>query len=422
MQVVTKKAPVLVIGFSRPDLLSASLQKLVGSGRPVYIAIDGPRNQSDVEAVNKCRELARNFSDSNCAFQTVKLLIRETNYGCKVGVRSAIDWIFEHEEQAIILEDDIDFADEFLVTMDSWLHLFRSRKDIFHLNGYNPLPIDLEPDVAYLSRYTHVWGWATWKDRWAFYDRDLIKWDSKELRTLPGLIGQDLSDAFFEYWSMQVALCQNGLDTWDVQWLFSQWLYGGFALTPGSRLTGNRGFDKRATHTALSGNIHRERLPVFHNYKFLHPKDPFLNLPLNEMHDEIENNISSKNKNHKNIGWKITKKLARIFLVIAKIPTLNNLYNSFLYHFTQVQKLMLLSLGLVLKIAVLKLFVTKVCKYVYWRLIRPKTVGAVLFVTKVCKYVYWRLIRPKTVGAVLFVTKVCKYIYWRLIRFPFNSK
>jgi hypothetical protein len=49
-------------------------------------------------------------------------------------------------------------------------------------------------------------------------------------------------------------------------------------------------------------------------------------------------------------------------------------------------------------------------------------VGAVLFVTKVCKYVYWRLIRPKTVGAVLFVTKVCKYVYWRFIRFPFNSK
>ena len=36
--------PVLVIGYARPDLLRKSLENLSGSGRDVYIAIDGPKS------------------------------------------------------------------------------------------------------------------------------------------------------------------------------------------------------------------------------------------------------------------------------------------------------------------------------------------------------------------------------------------
>ena len=279
------RTPVLLIGFNRPDFLAISLKELAGTGRDVYIAIDGPRDDSDLEEVVKSRKLAKEFAEVNCELQNTFLLFREENLGCKVGVRSAIDWIFEHEEQAIILEDDIAFGEEFLATMDSWLNLFRDRKDIFHLNGFNPLPRKFETGESYLCRYTHVWGWATWSDRWAHYDRNLEKWDDQEFRSLPGLVGQDLSEEFFEYWGMQIALCQNGFDTWDIQWLYSQWHYGGFSLTPGARLTGNRGFDARATHTQFSGNRHRNRLPAFYNYKFKNPVNPFLNLQLNEIHD-----------------------------------------------------------------------------------------------------------------------------------------
>jgi len=384
------RAPVLVIGFNRPDLLSASLEELSETGRNVYIAIDGPRNISDQEAVNKSRIIAKNFAANNYETQNTFLLFREKNLGCKVSVRSAIDWIFENETQAIILEDDIAFGQEFLATMDSWLNLFRERKDIFHLNGYNPLPRNSEPDESYLSRYTHVWGWATWKDRWTHYDRELKKWDAGGFRTLPGLLGQGLSDEFFDYWGMQIALCQNGLDTWDIQWLYSQWHYGGFSITPGARLTGNRGFDARATHTQFSGNPNRERLPSFHNYKFLNPIDPFLNLQLNEIHDAIEHGIYGKRSYINSLSWKFVRLVARLVLRILHIPFITSFYNYFRTLIFHISKPFSRSIPYFTRLV---LIMKKVCQYIYWRIIRSFIVLLWKFSSKVFKYIYWRIVR-----------------------------
>ena len=384
------RTPVLLIGFNRPDFLAISLKELAATGRNIYIAIDGPRDNSDLEEVIKSRQLAKEFAEVNCELQNTFLLFREKNLGCKVGVRSAIDWIFEHEEQAIILEDDIVFGEEFLTTMDSWLNLFRDRKDFFHLNGFNPLPKKSETDESYLCRYPHVWGWATWRDRWAHYDRELEKWDKQEFRSLPGLVGQDLSEEFYEYWGRQISLCQNGLDTWDIQWHYSQWVYGGFALTPGRRLTGNRGFDTRATHTQSSGNRQRERLPTFHSNKFTNPKNPVFNPQLNEIHDAIEHGIHSKRLYLNSLKWKVGRRIGRIILKVVTVPLVMRTYNSFRAKTSETWRFMSSIFSITSKTT---RFSLKICKYIYWRLIRPLVVRSWHLVTKVCKYIYWRLIR-----------------------------
>jgi hypothetical protein len=304
--------------------------------------------------------LAKKFKQDQVNFGKVHLMLHETNLGCKVAVQSAIDWIFESEKNAIVLEDDIFFTDEFLKTMDAWLIMYENEKEIFHLNGFNPLSKKDEPSDAYLCRYTHVWGWATWKDRWTHYDRDLRMWDPGTFRTLPGLIGQDLPDQFFIYWSTQIDLCLNGLDTWDIQWTFSQWVYGGFSLTPGSRLTGNQGFDSRATHTQKSGNSLRERLPVANQYRFLHPTSPYLNLELNKLHDKIEHGILPKNDYLTSFKWRLKSFLARLYIRLFSnfIPRsiLNLIYSLFgdLKKFVQMLESTLS-------------WIIKCFKFVYWR-------------------------------------------------------
>jgi hypothetical protein len=250
---------------------------------------------------------------------SVKLLTRQSNLGCKEAVRSAIDWAFETEQRLIILEDDISFKDEFLETMDNWLERFDGDKEVFHLNGYNPLPKNMEVRFSYLCRYTHVWGWATWRDRWDFYDRELESWDGGDLRLLPGLLGQDLSDEFCEYWNKQLIACSEGLDTWDIQWLYSQWRYGGFSLTPGRRLTGNIGFDERATHTKQSGGRSRERQPVSHYGRFLNPLAPTFNLELNLKHDLIEHGIKGRHDFLSSPIWTVKTVLARGYLYLLRI-------------------------------------------------------------------------------------------------------
>ncbi len=330
---ISTQTAVLLIFFNRPDLAQISLINLKDSNRNVYISIDGARNSLDEPHVQECIALAKNFAKVHSGVGAVKLLAHESNLGCKEAVRSAIDWAFETEDRLIILEDDISFKQEFLDTMDNWLEKFNDEKEVFHLNGYNPLPKSMEVNFSYLCRYTHVWGWATWRDRWSYYDRELATWDMGDLRLLPGLIGQDLSDDFCDYWNRQLLACSEGLDTWDIQWLYSQWRYGGFSLTPGSRLTGNLGFDSRATHTKQSGGRSRERLPVSHHGQFLNPVEPKLNLELNLEHDLIEHGVTGRRDFLNSPIWTLKTILARSYLSLLRIKSFHQLVARFLGKF-----------------------------------------------------------------------------------------
>jgi hypothetical protein len=362
--VVKSQTAILLIFFNRPDLAKISLGNLKGSDRDIYISIDGPRNNADEPHVLECIALAEAFAREHSRVDAVKLLIHKSNLGCKEAVRGAIDWGFETEERLIILEDDISFRNEFLETMDNWLEKFDHTKEIFHLNGYNPLPKSLEVDFSYLSRYTHVWGWATWKDRWGFYDRELETWKGGDLRLLPGLLGQDLSDDFCDYWNGQLLACSEGLNTWDVQWLYSQWRYGGFALTPGSRMTGNLGFDSRATHTKKSGGSSRERQPASHDGLFLNPNDPTLNLELNLQHDLIEYGIIGRHHFQNSLFWSIKIFLARKYLSILGIKLSHRFISKSLG--------MLITLGICLMTRIgssrILKFTIRVWKFLSWRI------------------------------------------------------
>jgi GR25 family glycosyltransferase involved in LPS biosynthesis len=368
----SSQSAVLLIFFNRPDLVKVSLNNLINSKRNVYISIDGPRNTFDEPCVRECIALAETFSKEYSRGDAVKILIRELNLGCKEAVRSAIDWAFENEERLIILEDDISFKEEFLETMDNWLEKFDVAKEVFHLNGYNPLPRKMEVNFSYLCRYTHVWGWATWRDRWSFYDRDLETWDGGDLRLLPGLLGQDLSDDFCEYWNRQLLACSEGLDTWDIQWLYSQWRYGGFSLTPGARLTGNIGFDVRATHTKQSGDRSRERQPTAHYGQFMYPVNPKVNLELNLKHDLIEYGITGSKDFLNSHIWTLKTIIARRCLLLLRIRPFHQLAAalSTMLMVLPYKRVSVLNQKARMKFLRILRSALRVCKQLFWRIFR----------------------------------------------------
>ena len=98
-------APVLLIGFNRPDYMAEQIAA-VRPARPsrLYISVDGPRSDrpEEGELCRKVRECAE-LVDWTCE---VKTLFREKNLGCKYGVSGAITWFFENESEGIVLEDD----------------------------------------------------------------------------------------------------------------------------------------------------------------------------------------------------------------------------------------------------------------------------------------------------------------------------
>ena len=385
-------APVLTISFNRPDLTLKSLDRLLGTSRTIYIAIDGPRSDSESILTTECQKIAMEFESAQSRFSEVKFLFHTNNLGCKVAVRSAIDWAFSQEERLIILEDDIVFSNDFLQTMDNWLGQFEHEHEVFHLNGYTPISGRQEVDFNYFSRYTHVWGWATWKNRWLHYDRDLENWKGEDLRNLPGLIGQNLSDGFCDYWTQQLNICVDGYDTWDIQWLYSQWLYGGYALTPGARLTGNIGFDDRATHTQKNSNRKRSLLPKNSEGKYQNLDYPNFDLELNLIHDAVDHGVAVRNDFLGTPGWRFKIFLARKYLAILQIKSGRSLVKFCINKVTIAFRLTRQIKHLLKKFFSVSALLTKLLSASFHFCLLP--VRLILgFALKVIRFVYWRILK-----------------------------
>ena len=95
--------PVLIIGFNRPDKMEKLLDTLLKLGvRDVFVSLDGPRNSLDKVQCEATRFRVEDFSkDFN-----MRLVWRDYNLGCNLGVVAALDWFFEHNSFGIVLEDD----------------------------------------------------------------------------------------------------------------------------------------------------------------------------------------------------------------------------------------------------------------------------------------------------------------------------
>jgi hypothetical protein len=176
-------------------------------------------------------------------------LFRDSNLGCKRAVSSGISWFFEQEEEGIILEDDVLPSPSFFQFCDGLLERYRSDPRVMHISADYFAGTDVEIPTSYVfSRYTHIWGWASWRRAWSLYDPDIKSWPSirasASSRVLDGPPQQRA------YWTRVFDMVHAGaIDTWDYQWQFCCWNHQGLAAVPSVNLARNVGFDADATHT-----------------------------------------------------------------------------------------------------------------------------------------------------------------------------
>jgi len=100
----------------------------------------------------------------------------------------------------------------------------------------------------YFSRYTHIWGWATWRRAWQRYDHRMTAWP--ELRDggwLMDVLGEREAT---EHWARIFEETFSERNTsWAYRWMFSAWSHSGLTVLPGINLVSNIGFGEQATHT-----------------------------------------------------------------------------------------------------------------------------------------------------------------------------
>ena len=242
------QTPVAFIIFNRPDTTERVFAEIAKARPPKLLVVaDGPRANRPGEA-EKCvatRDIIKRV-DWDCEVLTN---FSDTNLGCKRRVSSGIDWVFEQVAEAIILEDDCLPHPTFFRFCEELLERYRDDEHVAMISGDNFQSGQRRGDASYyFSRYTHIWGWASWRRAWQHYDVAISAWP--QFRDEAYLEGFLRTPAERRYWAKVFqAVYEGRIDTWDYQWGFTAWQEGMLSIMPNGNLSSNIGFGSEATHT-----------------------------------------------------------------------------------------------------------------------------------------------------------------------------
>ena len=246
------RTPVALLIFNRPDTTECVFNA-IARARPskLLVVADGPRDSRAGEAA-RCEQTRAIIKrvDWDCEVITN---FADRNMGCKLRVSSGIDWIFEQVEEAIILEDDCLPDSSFFRFCDEMLERYRDNERVGMVSGGNlQFGRHRGTDSYYFSKYTHIWGWASWRRAWKYYDRDITHWPEFKAQ---GLLEQMFATPGEQtYWQNSFQWVHEGsLDTWDVSWTFTALTHGLLQVVPNVNLISNIGFGADATHTHVVG-------------------------------------------------------------------------------------------------------------------------------------------------------------------------
>ena len=240
--------PILFVIFNRPHTAEKVMQT-IRRQRParLYVAADGPRTFPADES--RACELARSVAVSVDWPCQVFTLFRRENLGCKRAVASAIDWFFAHEEEGIILEDDVVATSSFFQLCSELLEQYRDDTRVGMISGTNFQQADASQKPSYyFSHLYQIWGWATWKRAWKQYDHSMSQWP--DFKSQDGFARLGLSRSFENYYSpIFDAVAAGKIDSWAYQWMFTGLSTNTFAVMPSVNMVSNIGFGPHATHT-----------------------------------------------------------------------------------------------------------------------------------------------------------------------------
>ncbi len=227
---------VLFIIFNRPDTTKKVFEQIKIAKPPkLYIVSDGPRvnipNEDTI--VNSVRDFVINNIDWQCE---IKTKFRDENLGCAVNISDALNWFFDNEKKGIILEDDCIPTQSFFRYCEELLDYYKDNQDIWHISGYNFLDLPNLKESYYFSSVPHVWGWATWADRWKRFEFDISNYDVKNFKRLTS------NSAFQKYWlDIFNDTKKSKINSWAYRWFFSMLKYGGISVVPKLNMIQNIG-------------------------------------------------------------------------------------------------------------------------------------------------------------------------------------
>ncbi len=267
------KSAVLFLVFNRPDTTRKVFNAIrLAKPQKLYVSADGSRPNREGE-YERCEEVRRIATavDWPCELKT---LFRDKNMGCKKGVSGGINWFFENEEEGIILEDDVLPVQSFFQYCDELLERYRHDERVGVISGCNLISKRfISQDSYFISRYNHVWGWASWRRAWQLYDGNMRSWP--QWNNIGGLKTISDGNKLFEiYWQdIFEKSFHDEIDSWAYPWTFNCWYHGMMSVLPSHNQTNNIGCNSDATHTTgITPDFIKDSMPEELTFPLQHPE------------------------------------------------------------------------------------------------------------------------------------------------------
>ena len=239
------RTPVALFIFKRPATTRRVFAAIAAARPPrLFLVADGPRNPQEADECAATRAVVARV-DWDCEVITD---FAAANLGLKRRLASGLAWVFAQAEEAIILEDDCLPHPTFFRFCQEMLARYRDQPQVMHIGGFNPAPGWAAANSYLFSRYPRVWGWASWRRAWAFYDADLRGWTGAADKGV--YLARFAHRRERQYWRLVWDGVASGqINTWDYQWAFACLAREGLSVVPGVNLVTNIGFGPAATHT-----------------------------------------------------------------------------------------------------------------------------------------------------------------------------
>lgn len=257
-------APVLLIGFNRPDTMQQVFNSVrLAKPMKLYYAVDGPRKGKDEEErVRQVRDIVKQV-DWSCDVHT---LFREENVGCGFGPANAITWAFENEDRLIVLEDDCVPSQSFFHFCEEMLERYKDDTRVNIISGrshWHGSHFFNKYDYLF-THYAHTWGWATWKRAWDQFDiymsdvPDFLE-DGGAVNILPTkALGRKANS---DLKKKRETIAQEVTHSWDSQWSYTR-LKTGLGIVPAHNLIHNIGDIGTHSIATVNKDMPAEEMPI----------------------------------------------------------------------------------------------------------------------------------------------------------------
>lgn len=226
------------------EVLSA-LRKNTVLPQKLFVFQDGLKSNEDDCEWKQVNKLIKEID-----WCDTEIIVSDMNRGLAVSIVSGINYVFKEYDAIIVLEDDCVSAPSYMQFMLQGLTKYENNKQVYSVSGYGwPIQLETRQCDAYSCGRVSTWGWGTWKDRWAKYNKDFdilkrMKADQTQSRNL-SLWGSDLE-------AMLLGTVAGRLDSWGVFWALNVIENKGICMNPTVSLIKHIGWDGTGTNAAYT--------------------------------------------------------------------------------------------------------------------------------------------------------------------------